>query len=137
MFSTCLPAGDPTAVKVFRQHNIFARELEVYHRLRDNQVIDICGHNVPQLIDSDEELWVIEMTIVAKPYLLDFADAYLDEAPEFSDEVIEQWHQDKIEEFGEDRWERAQMVMAELRGYHGIYLLDVNPGNITFGEGDP
>ncbi len=78
----------------------------------------------------------IEMTIVSKPYLLDFADAYLDAPPDFPDEVLEQWHEDKREQFGDDRWERVQMALAALRGQYGIHLFDVNPGNITFGEGE-
>ncbi|RJP32650.1 MAG: hypothetical protein C4547_13085 [Phycisphaerales bacterium] len=49
-------------------------------------------------------------TIVAKPYLLDFADAYRDESPDFPDEVIEHWHAQKIEELGVERWDQAQLV---------------------------
>lgn len=136
VFSTALPTGDATAVKVFERAAAYARELAVYRRLREHGVIEVEGHNVPQLIRSDDELWVIEMTVVAKPYLLDFADAYLDAAPEFPDEVIAQWHEDKIEQFGERRWEEAQMVLAVLRGHYGIHLVDITPGNLTFGEGE-
>lgn len=37
-------------------------------------------------------------------------------------------------QFGAELWERTQLVMATLRGQYGIHLLDLNPGNITFGE---
>ena len=40
----------------------------------------------------------------------------------------------KREQFGAQRWEHVQLVLAALRGRYGIYLLDVNPGNITFAE---
>lgn len=72
------------------------------------------------------------MTVVEPPFLLDFAGGYLDESPDFPDEVIEQWHEEKVEQFGRARWERVQLVLAVLRGRYGIHLLDVNPGNITF-----
>lgn len=137
VFSTVLPAGDATAVKVFERQDMYARELAVYWRLGEHGVTEVHGHNVPQLIASNDELLVIEMTVVAKPYLLDFADARLDAAPEFPDDVIEQWHEEKIEQFGAELWQRAQLVMATLRGSYGVFLLDINPGNITFGEGDP
>lgn len=91
---------------------------------------------MPQLLDWDDELLVIEMTVVGRPFLLDFADSYLDEAPEFPAEVLEQWHDEKVAEFGEELWKRVQLVMYALRGSHGIYLLDVNRGNIAFGEGE-
>jgi hypothetical protein len=35
------------------------------------------------------------MTIVRSPFLLDFADALLDEAPDFSEDVLRQWEEDK------------------------------------------
>jgi hypothetical protein len=137
VFSTVLPARDATAVKVFEQQNMCQRELAVYRRLDQHGVTEVHGHNVPLLIARDDELFVIEMTVVARPFLLDFADARLDAVPEFPDEVLERWHEEKIEQFGAELWERAQLVMATLRGSYGIFLLDINPGNITFGEGDP
>lgn len=136
VFSTCLPTGDATAVKVFHRPDMFARELAVYQRLVEHAVSAVYGHSVPQLIDWDDELLVIEMTVVGKPYLLDFANAHLDEAPEFPDEVIEQWHEEGIERFGAARWERVQLVIATLRGQCGVIFHDVNPGNIAFGEGE-
>jgi hypothetical protein len=103
-----LPTGDATAVKVFRRAAAYRRELAAYKRLRDNAVVEIEGHDVPELIAHDDELWVIEMTIVTRPYLLDFADAYLEGAPEFPEDVIEEWYKEKVEQFGEARWEKAQ-----------------------------
>lgn len=70
------------------------------------------------------------MTIVRQPFVLDFADAYLDQAPDFSEEVLEQWDKDKREIFGE-KWATVLEVLQELRG-HGVHLLDINAANITF-----
>jgi hypothetical protein len=131
-----LRSGRPSAVKVFAREDAFRRELACYRRLREREILDILGHRVPQLLDFDDSLLVIEMTVVQPPFLLDFAGAYVDTAPDYPDEVMEQWHEDKREQFGDDRWERVQMVLATLRGQCGIQLFDVNPGNITFGEGE-
>lgn len=130
IFSTSLA----TAVKVFLEPQSYRREPSCYQRLTDYGVIEVRGHHVPQLIGWDDELLVIEMTVVTPPFLLDFASAYLDAAPDFSAEVTEHWDEEKREQFG-SRWEEVQIVLAFLRGHYGIHLLDVNPGNITFREG--
>jgi hypothetical protein len=67
----------------------------VYQRLREEQTTRILGFNVPQLLRIDEEFRAIEMTIVRSPFLLDFADARLDEAPDFSEDVLRQWEDEK------------------------------------------
>ena len=74
------------------------------------------------------------MTIVRLPFLLDFADALLDEAPDFSEDVLRQWEEDKMEIFGE-RWPEVTRILAALQAL-GVYLLDINPGNISFLEED-
>jgi hypothetical protein len=124
-----------TAIKVFARRDSYARELACYRRLASHEVEEVHGHVVPRLIASDDELLVIEMEIVAPPFLLDFADAWLDTAPDFPAEVMEQWHEEKSEQFG-SQWAAVQVVLAQLRGHYGIHLLDVNPGNITFVEDD-
>lgn len=121
-----------TAIKVFVGAAPYARELAAYRRLQGRGVLDIRGHNVPQLLRFDDECLVIEMTIVRRPFVLDFASAWLDEAPEFGDEVTEAWLEDKREEFGA-HWPAAAGVLAGLRS-HGVHLLDVHPGNIGFAD---
>src|SRR5437773_848808 len=79
------------AIKVLRWPEAYMRERQVYKRLREAAVETIQGFNVPLLIGSDEELRVLEMTIVERPFVLDFAGAYLDVPPEFSEEVWENW----------------------------------------------
>ncbi len=72
------------------------------------------------------------MTVVKPPFVLDFAGAYLDRAPDFSEEVLADWTAEKQEQFGA-RWPEVQAVLRELDGY-GVFLLDVNPGNVAFPE---
>lgn len=70
------------------------------------------------------------MEIVAPPFVLDFAGAYLDDRPNFPADVMWDWRREKSAQFGDD-WPRVQSIMAELAG-HGVHLADVKPGNITF-----
>jgi len=98
-----------------------------------HQVNDILGFAVPELICDDDTLWVIEMEIASPPFVLDFAGAYLDHRPDFPDDVLEEWEAEKLEQFGEERWEIVQSIMAAFRRF-GIYLADVKPGNITFAD---
>ena len=69
----------------------------------------IRGFSVPQLIDFNEDLQIIEMTIVRKPFLLDFAKSYLDTEPDFSNDRWEEWERSGIELFGELRWKEARI----------------------------
>ena len=85
---------------------------------------------MPQLLSIDEEFRAIEMTIVRSPFLLDFADARLDEVPDFTEDVLGQWEEDKADIFGE-KWPEVTRILAALQAF-GIYLLDINPRNISF-----
>ena len=120
------------AVKFHREERPFERECRVYQRLREEQTTRILGFNVPQLLRINQEFRAIEMTIVRPPFLLDFADALLDEPPDFSEDVLRQWEEDKADLFGE-KWLAAMRVLSELQTF-GIYLLDINPRNISFPE---
>jgi serine/threonine protein kinase len=120
------------AVKFHREERPFERECRVYQRLREEQITRILGLNVPQLLRIDDHFRAIEMTIVRPPFLLDFADARLDEPPEFSEDVLRLWEEDKAEIFG-DKWPEVTRILAALHALD-IYLLDINPGNISFPE---
>ena len=123
-------AGGKTAVKVHRESEPYHREREVYERLREIGVTTILGFNVPQLLRTDDELRIIEMTIVTRPFVLDFAGAYLDAPPEFSDEIWVDWEAGKRDQF-EARWPEVQAVLAALEQWD-IYMVDVSPSNIAF-----
>lgn len=66
--------------------------------------------------------------MVSRPYVLDFAGAYLDYAPDFSEEVLADWRAEKEEQFG-SRWREVQTILGILQTY-GIYMEDVKPDNI-------
>jgi hypothetical protein len=120
----------PSAVKIHNQEEAFRRERDIYLRLKDRGIKRIRGCEVPQLIRFDDQLLIIEMTIVSRPFVLDFAGAYLDHAPDFSEEVLADWRADKEEQFG-SRWPEVKAILAVLESY-GIYMEDVSPANISF-----
>ncbi|MCI0363169.1 MAG: hypothetical protein L0Y44_13660 [Phycisphaerales bacterium] len=94
----------------------------------------VLSHNVPQIVDADDSLLVLEMTIVQPPFLLDFGGADLDYRVDFPPEIIEEWHEEKREEFGAN-WPAVQRVLAKMESM-GIYIRDIHPGNIKFGDED-
>jgi hypothetical protein len=108
----------------------FELELETYLRLQDENIAQVLGFNVPQLLDYDAELLVLEMTVVQQPFVLDFAEVRLDFPLEFPDDVWASWQEEKQEQFGE-RWPIVKRVLGEFEALD-IYLLDVSPRNIAF-----
>ena len=118
-----------SAIKALRYEPLYQRERDVYLRIEEQGVTEVCGCRIPKLLHTDDELWVIEMRIVSPPFVLDFAGAYLDFPPDFPDDVMEAWRAEKRDQFGAD-WPRVQDIMREFRSM-GIYLADVKPGNIT------
>lgn len=121
-----------SAIKAHLRPAAFRRELGAYLRLREHSVDEICGLNVPALVDFDEALLVIEMEVVAAPYILDFAGAYFDSPADFSAEVMADWEEKGIDIFGE-RWREVRRVLARLKSF-GIYYYDVSRGNIRLPE---
>jgi len=120
------------AIKVHRSREVHERERDIYLRLREAGVVEVLGFNVPKLIRSDDELMVIEMTIVSRPFVLDFAGAYLDSPPKFSDEIWSEWEAEKRDQF-EARWAKVQAVLSALEELD-IYMVDVSPSNIAFAD---
>jgi hypothetical protein len=89
-----------TALKALREPEFYEREIEAYQRLRDEGVQKILGFHVPALLDCDDELCVIEMTLVTRPFVLDFAGASMVRLPDFPPETWEEWEQQKRDQFG-------------------------------------
>ncbi len=72
------------------------------------------------------------MTIVTRPFVLDFAGAKLPrEVPDFDEEIIAEHHEHLRELFG-DRWTDALHVADTFQAMTGYVLLDIHPGNIAF-----
>ena len=123
-------AAGEVLLKVHLRRYPFEQELETYLRLREAMVTQVLGFNVPQLLGYDAELWVLEMTVVQQPFVLDFAEVRLDFPLEFPDDIWASWLEEKQEQFGE-RWPIVKRVLGEFEALD-IYLLDVSPRNIAF-----
>ncbi len=119
-----------TAIKVLERGHNYRLELECYQRLREAGVRSILSFAVPQLIDFDDDLLVVEMSIVQPPFILDFAKVHLDRRPEFPAETLAEWRE-SMQELFEDCWPKVRSLLAALEQY-GIYYLDAKPGNIMF-----
>jgi len=119
-----------TALKIHSDREPYRRECEIYERLMERGISRILGHHVPQLIGCDDNFLALEMTVVTAPYVLDFAGAYLDDPPQFSDESWNDWRRKNEEQFGAD-WDKAQSILNELEDV-GIHMLDPSPSNIRF-----
>jgi len=122
--------GDRSAIKAHRATEFFLRERAAYELLSNAGVTEVLGFHVPQLIRADEELQVIEMTIVTRPFVVDFAGAHVGARPEFPEEAWAEWQAEKREQFGA-RWVTVQAVMGAFEDL-GVYLMDVSPSNIAF-----
>jgi hypothetical protein len=118
-----------SAIKAHRAMEFYLRERAVYERLRGAGISDVLGCHVPQFIRAEDDLHVIEMTIVTRPFVLDFAGAYVGALPEFSEEIWAEWEAEKREQFGA-RWTAVRAVMSAFEDL-GIHLLDVSPTNIA------
>jgi hypothetical protein len=122
--------GKKSAIKAHHAPEFFLRERAAYELLRDAGVSEVLGFHVPQFICADNELQVIEMTIVTRPFVLDFAGAYVGAPPGFSEEIWAEWEVEKREQFGA-RWRTVQAVMGAFEDL-GVHLVDVSPNNIAF-----
>lgn len=123
-------AAASVALKAHRFPELYAREKAVYERLEARAIHSVLGFNVPQLLGFDDRLQILEMTIVKRPFVLDFAGAHLDGCPEFDAEIWADWETEKREQF-EERWPLVERIRDAFETL-GIYLLDVSPSNIGF-----
>lgn len=117
-----------TAVKVFERSDQFQLEKQCYDRLKRRKMTTVAGFNVPEIVDSDSALAVIEMTVVRPPYVLDFGKVTIDRRPDFSPEV---WAESRAQwaDLYEDHWPSVRKVLNALSAI-GIHYLDPKPGNI-------
>jgi hypothetical protein len=112
----------------------FAASSNVYEILAAKGIQIVAGHHVPELVDSDGALRAIEMTIVERPFVLDFAGAKRPhEVPDFEPHVLDD-HYEHLQELFGDRFSDALHVAEMFRQATGFVLLDIHPGNIAFAE---
>lgn len=131
VFATQSRSGE-TAIKAFGHDERYQRERDVYLRLKKKKIKKIRSCHVPKLIAFDDALLVIEMTVVKRPFVLDFAGAYLDHAPDFSEEVMADWYAERSAYFGK-HWPEVLLIKAVLETL-GIYMEDIHLGNISFAD---
>jgi hypothetical protein len=125
-----------TAIKACYELRRYNLELECYLRLREEGIGQIGLFDIPFLEDYDDELLVIEISIVQPPYLLDFGKVYLDHPPThlYDEQLMANAHVEWEERFGK-RWSKVHHAMKMLEKL-GIYYYDPRPGNVCFGDED-
>jgi hypothetical protein len=123
-----------SAIKVIRNRKNYADELACYVRLRAENVRELCGFAVPCLVGSDDELMAIEMSIVQKPFVLDFGKVYFD-GGQFAAYGVKELARGRAAAqatYG-DQWPKVAMLLHVLEERFGIYYVDPRPGNIECG----
>lgn len=122
------------AVKFLISEELYRRELRAYQILRERNIDQIAGFNIPYLYRHDDPLRAIEMSIVQPPFLLDFASAYtIDEYNrfEFTDDVLGETETKHLEMF-DDRWPIVNDLCNAFTRETGLILLDLSPNNVRF-----
>ncbi|MEM7386752.1 MAG: hypothetical protein AAF514_17585 [Verrucomicrobiota bacterium] len=77
-------------------------------------------------MDSRLAIW---MTLVTRPFCLDFDAAILDKLPSDFPPMDSAWRMEKREQFGDD-WDKVWQVLEKLKSM-GIHQTDVSPTNIS------
>src|SRR5688572_29301858 len=107
---TVFATNRKSAIKVLKWPELYEHERNIYLRLQHHQVTDVAGCEVPQLLGYDDDLWIVEMTIVSPPYVLDFAGARLDETNDYPPDVRRQWEREKRSQFGSN-WQYVPRIV--------------------------
>lgn len=120
------------AVKVHRYEDPYQREKAAYLRFEELGLNAVRGFRIPELLRWNDSFRAIEMTVVVRPFVVDFAETWCDEAPDLPENVGQDEATKILEQFGE-RADEVQRVLAVLRS-HGLFMFDVSPSNIAFAE---
>lgn len=116
-----------SALKIHRFRSGYRQERDVYLRLQRHSLHRLAGFSIPVLYHYDDSCLALELSIVERPWVLDFAQAALDVAPAELDDPA--WQKEKARLFGAD-WPDVQHLLNALRQY-GIYFRDVDTLNIS------
>lgn len=115
-----------SVIKIFRTVAPYRQELEVYLRLKDLRLRKLQGFDIPWLIGQDDTHWILELSFVSPPFVLDFAAASIGRSS--GGDASPDWIAEKRRLFGTD-WPDVQRLLDALRLY-GIHFPDVHKGNI-------
>lgn len=122
-----------TALKIHGQFESYRAERNAYIRFQDTGIDEVAGFAVPVLRNFDDELLAIEMGIVAPPFIVDFASAFLDTPPDFIEDEGHTLH-DMIRQRFDERVDEVIGLYEDLIASAGIYLSDFHRHNIKFAE---
>lgn len=124
----------PSALKLCEREKSYLEEVECYRRLKVPGIRRIQEFAVPTLVDFEDPLQALEISIVSPPFLLDFGKVYLDSPPPYwnDTQIMADWHAEGLETFGH-RWPKVMSLIGSLQQY-GIWYVDPKPGNIMFGD---
>lgn len=89
-------------VKVHLFPREFRQEVLVYQKLQARGLSRLRGFWIPELLDYDRELHILELTFVTPPFILDFATATLDAPPSGTDWDTPEWRAEKRQIYGKD-----------------------------------
>ena len=125
-------------LKIFVDAAPFERELECYQRLEAAGVGEVHGHAIPGLMGHDADLLLLDLSTVARPFVLDFAGVELDTPLE------ERWPAATLagqmkrweSNFSADQWPTVLRIWRELGETHGIWSTDLHLGNFGFPPDD-
>jgi hypothetical protein len=128
----------PSAIKVVLNAKNFFDELESYQRLKAAGIHELSGFAIPRLFGWDDNLQVIELSIVQPPYLLDFGKVYFDRPPAdvYDRTQLKAAETEAKSLFGKN-WPVVAQLLHALQQKVGIWYVDPKPANINCGIDDP
>ena len=120
-----------SVIKVMARESAYLTELQCYKRFSERNITEIDGLAVPRFVNCDDDLQIIEITVVHPPFLLDFGKAYIDSPSPYTPIELAEWRRGWVRFFPRSDLARVQKVLNILRG-HGIEYMDPRPWNIRF-----
>jgi len=118
-----------TAIKALNRERNYLNERDSYRLLTEQSIDRIGIFDVPKLVDTDDELWIVEMGVVSPPYLLDFGKAYVNRRPPYTSEQLAESLRDSELLFEPADWPLVEAAVLDLK-LRGIHYLDIKPANI-------
>jgi hypothetical protein len=118
-----------TVIKVFYRDESYRREKACFLRLLAHEIKDLDGLSVPQIVQFDDNLLIVEMTFVNPPYILDFGKAYLDGQSPYDKEQLDEWRARLRNSFPKADLPRVHRILRSLSSL-GIGYYDARPWNI-------
>jgi hypothetical protein len=124
-----------TAIKIHAIASSYLPERDAYIRLLARGIDHVAGFEIPVLLNFEDDLLALEMTVVSPPFVLDFASARLDSPPDLIEDEGHTLYDLMEDRFG-DRASKVMELYEELAAKADLYLLDFHPQNIKFAPSD-